>query len=950
MTYTIYAYWNSAQLATVMDSIASITASADYLQVFRTLAIIGFLVFIIGMAVGKSQEPLEFFRWFLVIVLIHSVLLIPKVDVVIKDRTGSAAPATRSNIPIGFALFASLTSHVGDWMTRTFETVFAMPDDLQFQKTGLMFGNTVVSDSLQAVPVSPSFRNDITSFINNCTYYDVLAGRISQDALAKSDDIWTVMASTSETHQTPISTDLSGTKICTDAYVDLNTRFTTEITQVKQARGRVLNPTAVNNITAAAMLDSQLVNSYQRLTNISKTSTDILRQNIAINELRDSQMISAQHLDSNSAAIVGAAQAQTEATTNLNYITMARVAERAAPAIRNIIEVICYSVFPIIILLLVLAGEQAGKVLKGYVMSLIWLQLIPPLYAALNFVMTSVSQTSQIGIASSTGTAAVNLINIGQLGQQGLSDLAIAGYMTLFLPVIAWALVKGGEIGGSALFSSLMAGATGSAGHVAGNLAAGNVSQGNVSLDSQSTNNVNSNHYDVAPTMRSGLTQTTDAAGTTTIGADGTYRHQASQSSLGFSANFGQKIGNALSSEASSRNEVASRETDSATQMKTAALVERMGIVRSFADSKGTNNLDDVTQGSRSGMAVSKLEQVAENVNKRLGLSANSNVGRQVVGEMAMGGSIGSPGGGKGAAGILSKIISANIGLSDKTITSAQDTKSLESALGYARDQLKSSNITADQGLYKDFRSSEAYQWAKQNRSESVSGEEAAMTKAEQHTHNAETAKSQAFSLSDQARIVSENWLHSSMNYEGYIANRLHQEGQMEAFHMLYQTDPQRAAQMAAGYLAETNFDVSPNIQPLTNDLSKLQMSSPALAGRTLSSEAASIGKPSDTTQSAHTQHKDHVRGDGFHQEQLNNNVKAEVANAGDSAKQAIDTQGNSIDRQRLDATNIANKELSRANQITGMKGPTDHAPTAGSAPAQHDTIHDDLFGKTPKE
>jgi conjugal transfer mating pair stabilization protein TraG len=948
-SFDVYAYFNVDQLATLMDGIAAITASGDFLDVFRLVAMLAFVVFIAGMATGKSQDPLEFFRWLMIVVMVHSVLLVPKADVILIDRTGTAPPTVRANVPIGLAFFASVTSHVGDALTRVFETVFALPDDLQFQRNGIMFGNTVLVDTLQTVPTNTTFRDDLVSFINSCTYYDIINGRISQDVFARSDDAWSMMANTSNTLSARISTSPSGSMVCAAAYGDLNTRWGAEITQTMQTRGRVLNPQAVTNAAAGAALSAQIASTYTKLTNIAKSSTDMLRQNMTLNSVRDSQMISAQRLDAPSAAIVGAAQAQAEMTANTNYLTMARVAERAAPVIRNVIELICYAVFPLIILLLVVAGEHAGKLFKAYLMSLVWVQLIPMLYAILNFAMTTASRTALVGIAESTTTsAAVNLVNIGQMSQRGLSESAIAGFLTLSLPVIAYALVKTGEIGGSALFNAAMSPAKGAGDGAAGSVATGNISQGNVSLDTLASNNVNSNHYDTAPSVASGFSRVSSAAGTSTFGKDGTFRFQGNQSTLGLSANFGQKVGNALSSEASQREEVANRESTSASEMRSAALVERMGIVKAYSDQHGTNNLHDASRGARTGQAVSQLQQIAENVNEKLGLSASSSVGQRIVGTLATGGrvtaeaSVGTP----SVLPVSGKAsVSAEASISSQRINDASKQKTFDSAVSFAKDQLKSQNVTAEQALSADFRTSEAYQWGEQNRVESVKGEEAALTKATQHTHNAEQARSQAFSLSQQASTVQEQWIHSSMDYTGYLANRLHQDGKLEAFNMLYQTDPDRAARMAAGYLAETKFDAMPTPAAVSTSLHDVQERSPFLSGKTLDGEQArGASKVSDRTGDGFRRHQGEVRAHGYQQHNVANEVQDKVEKVVDANMEAIGRQQAGIEPSVRDAKDGAAASLRRDAQIPGMKGPSDK-PVEGSAAAHQDKIHKDLFG-----
>ena len=949
-SFDVYAYFNVDQLATLMDGIAAITASGDFLDVFRLVAMLAFLVFIAGMATGKSQDPIEFFRWLLLIVMIHSLLLIPKADVILIDRTGTSPPTVRSNVPIGLAFFASVTSHVGDTLTRTFETVFALPNDLQFQKNGIMFGNTVLVDTLQTVPTNTSFRDDLISFINSCTYYDIINGRISQDVFARTDDAWSMMSNTSNTLSARMSTSPTGSMVCATAYSDLTTRWSSEITQTMQTRGRVLNPHAIDNLAAGAALSSQITSTYTQLTNIAKSATDMLRQNMTLNSVRDSQMVSAQHLDAPSAAIVAAAQSQAEMTANTNYLTMARVAERAAPVICNLIELICYAVFPLVILLLVVAGEHAGKILKAYVMSLVWVQLIPPLYAILNFAMTTASRSTLVGIAESTTTsAAVNLVNIGQMSQRGLSESALAGYLTLCLPLIAYALVKGGDIGGSALFNAAMSPSKGAVDASASSIGVGNISQGNVSLDTTSSNNVNANHYDTAPSMASGFSRVSGAAGTSIFGQNGEFRFQGNQSTLGLSANFGQKIGNALNSEAGQREESAIRETAAATQMRTAALIERMGIVKAFSDQHGTHNLQDASRATRSGTAVSELQQIAENVNKKLGLSASSLVGQRIVGTLAAGGkaSVEATIGG-GLASILpvsgKASISAETSINNQKIDDASKQKAFDAAVGYARDQLHSRNVTTEHALSSDFRTSEAYLWGKQNRSESVKGEEAALTSATQHTRNAESARSQAFSLSQQASTVQEQWLHSSMDYTGYLADRLHQDGKLDAFNMLYQTNPDQAARMAAAYLAETNFDAMPTPARVSTNLQDVQDRSPVLSGKTIEGEHRRHDtKASDGTASAYRKHQAAAKAQGYQQGDVANEVEAKVEAAVDANMQIIGRQQDDIVRANEKGKSEVAGQLRRDAQIPGLRGPN-QPPGVGSVADQQDNVYRDLF------
>ncbi len=79
-------------------------------------------------------------NWFLQSTLIYLCLMVPTIDVKVTDRINpSLAPATVANVPLGLGILASFTTQVGDWLTRTAETVFVMPGELNYfdQRHGL---------------------------------------------------------------------------------------------------------------------------------------------------------------------------------------------------------------------------------------------------------------------------------------------------------------------------------------------------------------------------------------------------------------------------------------------------------------------------------------------------------------------------------------------------------------------------------------------------------------------------------------------------------------------------------------------------------------------------------------------------------------------------------------------------------------------------------------------
>jgi len=932
----VYAYFNAAELAQLFDAVAALTNSGDFSGMLRLAALVGLVSVVLIHAMGRMADPQEALRWILTLALVQGLLLGPKVDVMVIDRTGGTPPQVRSNVPVGLAFPASASSSLGNGLTRAMEAVMALPDELQFQRRGLMFGNAVLVDTLQATPLSASFRDDLTRFIHHCTYYDLLSGRIGTDTFGQDGNLWQAMAATSQALLVPVSGTDKGSLPCDEAYRDLDRRWPRELDLALAARGMLLNPNAINRQVAKTLLASQIGSSYAELTGIAQDATTLLRQAITINAVRDSQMVAAQRLDSSSAAIVGAAQAQAELTANQQYLAMARVAERATPRMRNVIEIVTYAVFPVIVLLMLLSTARAGMLFKGYANTMIWLQLIPPLYAILNFVMTRSGRSNLVATASSqSDSPALALNNLGQLSQQGLSEMAMAGYLSLLLPLVAWAIVKGGEIGGNALFSAMIGPASGAAGQASTSLATGNISQNNVSLDTVSRNNLSANHYDSAPSLASGFTRIQTAAGTALYGNDGHFRFQGNQSVLGLSASFGEKLGNSIANEARESEDLAKRHTISASEQRASGIAERLNLVRSYGEHNGLHNASEIAQGSRTAHTLAEMNQIAENVNKRLGLAADSGAGREIVSSLTTGIAI-TPG---------MPMLSGKFGMSGDQIKNVSERKTLQGAIDYARNQLRSKGVTAEQAASDDFRDSEAYQWGRQHRIESVHAADESINKYRQYQRSAELARSDAESMSRQASVVSDSWQTASMQYEGYIASRLQQDGLLDHFTRLYQNNPDTAYKLAARYLRETDFDAFSSGRPLVNDPAALQAQTPE-KWRSEEMRHQVFGEPQDKTSRQLSDRNRLIEGEPVVQQghAIAQRVQQELLRS----RGTIKTESKANQKDFAAAQQAARDTLARNQPGDPKPAPV---PKKGGPGDQQEQLHQDLFNnKLPRK
>src|SRR3546814_1164603 len=115
----------------------------------------------------------------------------PTVDIKVTDRLNPAlAPATIDNVPLGLGLLASLTTQMGDWLTRTAETVFVMPNELNYSSNGIVYGARLFDATRNFIIRDAEFSTNLENHFKNCLFGDVMLYQKSLTELAKATDLW----------------------------------------------------------------------------------------------------------------------------------------------------------------------------------------------------------------------------------------------------------------------------------------------------------------------------------------------------------------------------------------------------------------------------------------------------------------------------------------------------------------------------------------------------------------------------------------------------------------------------------------------------------------------------------------------------------------------------------------------------------------------------------------
>ena len=607
--WEIYAYQNADSLFGVFNAAAAIHASGDYAAAVAAVAFCGFVAALIAYAF--APEKLQGWKWLGTVVLVFSVLIVPKVTVGIVDKTGGSAVKVVDNVPFGVAVLGSLTSTIGHTLTGLFETAFqvipgigALPAELGYQQNGLMFGNRLIRESSNVVFQDPAFRTDLINFIHNCTTYDLIDGTLDPAAFSTSDDVWPLMASPNPARFSTLTAagGSVGVDTCPNVYQSLNGRLPAQITRIQGRLAFQLNPT-LPGAAAAAAIAGQIQQAYLKnsIATAAATAADLIRQNAVLNAIEDTSKIVGQKVNDPAAMVLAVGRAQAVAQQNATWLNYGKVAEQALPVFRNVVEAVTYAMFPLFVLLLLLtSGRETMIAFKGYAAVLIWIQLWPPLYAILNY-MASIYAAYDLAAAADlgTGTKALALQTASTIYSRAISGEAVVGYLAMSIPFIAWAALKRMENFGTALVGGL----SGLQAMISGGTSAstvGNVSMGNVGMD----------QMHLAPNRTSAFMHSwqNDLSGNT-------FSSNALTGRTAVSLLRNQGFASRMVSMRVSEQDVvqASQQADAARNEAVAASTERSAVLAE-ALSRGVNKLR--SSRSSSGSTSSSFEQMGETLNR----------------------------------------------------------------------------------------------------------------------------------------------------------------------------------------------------------------------------------------------------------------------------------------------------------------------------------------------
>lgn len=486
----MYVFTGGATAQKVLNALALFFNSEERLTLIGIISIVA--VFMTAIRFILTRDHNNILAWFATMLLIPALLLTPKSDMIIIDASQLGRTYTVSNVPLGIAVPAHYSTVFMHGMSTVIDKIFRMPNDQAYSKSGMLFGARIMGLASSIGVQNAELKGIWQQYLQNCIRPDIIVNtKYTWQEFANSGNIFEFLKNNrpSPLRRIGLNNDFV---TCQDALPQIEALFDAEVdnswgligTQSQGARWA----------KDEAMLQNSLQNSMRDLANISKSASDIMKQNIAINAVREGLYSGAASMDAVGAAL-NYTQTKNDATTTSSLLGAGLVAKNWLPIAHSVVILLIICTAIPVFLVCFIPGMSL-KILKGYAGGYFYLATWPMFFTFINMIMTySLASATEDMLGVNAG--AINLSSSNQIELLHNKYSAIAGLLMMAVPLIAAKTLSGGMAMASGIMQQLSGTANGISSRNAGALASGDMEFGNLQMDNQTMNNRNGNKHDM---------------------------------------------------------------------------------------------------------------------------------------------------------------------------------------------------------------------------------------------------------------------------------------------------------------------------------------------------------------------------------------------------------------------------------------------------------------------
>lgn len=175
-------------IAQSFNAVAAFVNNNTWFSLIKIAEIIGVLM--TGIVYVKGQDLRTLFYWLVGFVLINALLLTPKERIVIHDLANPTVIKTVNNVPLGVAFPLYLSTKIGYSIAQTYDLFFSSPADVQYTKTGLLFGLRLLEESFYMKFSNDTLSTNLNNYIKSCVIErNMIKGANSFDELMNNKEL-----------------------------------------------------------------------------------------------------------------------------------------------------------------------------------------------------------------------------------------------------------------------------------------------------------------------------------------------------------------------------------------------------------------------------------------------------------------------------------------------------------------------------------------------------------------------------------------------------------------------------------------------------------------------------------------------------------------------------------------------------------------------------------------
>lgn len=439
------------------------------------------LSFFAGALKGIMEKGTVSFSMVVKGYLLWILLFVPRVDVVLESKSlGYASFFT--DIPVGLAIGGAISTQVPMAFIDILEDVFTMPQsagtNLDALRTLVSLEKNVNGNSVRTLGGSPNIDliSTLDNYITGCVFKDIRLSPAFQEAkyrnILSQINSWDQMKVSStvwyiESHLDNASS-LGTVLSCKEAYEKLDNQFSSDTSAFSGAMFMLAEQDLTNYALNGDV--SQHIDEYLfQLGSASVSSMDVMVNNfLNYHFMKNAANLPAS--DSLRGKLVDAMEFQTKEQRLFNMAGDRNLWLEMAPATISFFEAFVWFCAPLMSFL-VLFGDGGLKLALGYFRMLLLVGMYPLIMILVNLYLDwSIQRALEPTLISGE---AFTIGGLSNFYSESRSYIATASYMTTFIPMLAYMMLKGGEYAAVSMANRIGASTHIDTSPVAPNIAAG---------------------------------------------------------------------------------------------------------------------------------------------------------------------------------------------------------------------------------------------------------------------------------------------------------------------------------------------------------------------------------------------------------------------------------------------------------------------------------------------